>query len=252
MADDTLTIALEGAIGLKDFTKAIKCFQDLITCLSVEMAQDKIDWYIDDLQTGSAIATIRGRSNSATSTEGVLRAYVEVGRALQQNEQLEYSQKVRRRANALIDLLHTSNTIESIRFETPSGDALITGQPTKTNELEITYAYGQVKGIVQTLTNRRNLRFTLYDLLYDKPISCYLHPDQQEMIRDVWGRRVMVAGRVGREPMQRRVVVMRDIRAITLLPESSEQGYIQARGILPVTEGSDKPEELIRSIRDAW
>lgn len=50
-------------------------------------------------------------------------------------------------------------------------------------------AYSAIEGVVQTLTSRRGLRFTLFDSLHDQAVSCYLEDGQEELMRGVWGRR---------------------------------------------------------------
>ena len=61
MKDNILTFALEGELTLDDFSEAIKDFKALINALSHEIGgKTKIDWRIDELNAGSAIATIHG------------------------------------------------------------------------------------------------------------------------------------------------------------------------------------------------
>lgn len=251
MIDDILTIALDGDITLADFSEAMKRFRSLVDALSQEVGgKTKVDWRIDDLQAGSAIATIRGTSPHPEITEGVIRAFATVGDTLQRHESIPYSDKVRRRAYAITELVKDS--IISIRFETPFSDALITGQTDQTKATEITYAHGQVRGTVQTLTSRRGLKFTLYDSVFDKPISCYLNEDQEEIMRGAWGRKVVVSGLIGREPDQKRPVVVRQIQDVEVLNDVPAGSYRLARGASSPEKESEKPEVTIRSIRDAW
>lgn len=251
MTDDILTIALDGDITLADFSEAIRLFRLLVDALSQEVGgKTKVDWRIDDLQTGSAIATIRGTSPRPEITEEIIRAFAIVGSALQRHETIPYSDKVRRRASAIPDLVQGS--IVSIRLETPFSDSLITRHTGQPKVSEITYAYGQVRGAVQTLTSRRGLKFTLYDSIFDKPISCYLKEDQEEIMRDAWGRKVIVSGLIGREPDQKCAVVVREIQAIEVLVDVPSSSYLFARGALSAEKENEKPEAVIRSIRDAW
>lgn len=251
MTDDILTIAFDGDITLADFSEAMKRFQSLVDALSQEVGgKTKVNWRIDDLQVGSAIATVRGISPQPEITERVIRAFATVGGALQRHESIPFSAKVRKRADGIMGLVKGS--IISIRFETPFSDALITGQTDQLKTAEITYAYGQVRGIVQTLTRRRGLKFTLYDSIFDKPISCYVTEDQEDIMRGIWGRKVIVSGRIGREPSQKRPVVVRQIHDIEVLDDVPAGSYSHARGALSPEEESAKPEAIIRGIRDAW
>jgi hypothetical protein len=251
MSENILTFALEGEITLADFSEAMKDFGALIAALSQEIGgQTKIDWRIDDLNAGSAIATVRGDSPNQEIVEGVIRAYATVGNALQRQEPIPYSEKVRRVARKIQKRVQGS--INSIRLETPFGEAVITRGYIGRKEPPITYAHGQVKGTVQTLTNRGGLRFTLYDAIFDKPISCYLDEGQEHIMRGTWGRKVVVSGLIGREAEQKRPVVVRHITNIDVIDDTVSGSYRDARGAIPYEKEKPKPEVIIRSIRDAW
>lgn len=251
MVENILTIALEGDITLAEFSEAIRRFWSLIGDLSLEVGgQTKIDWRIDDLQAGSAIATIRGHSPQLEVVERVIHAFAGVGNALQRREPIPYSDKVRRDANALRSTVKGSVT--SIRLSTPFSDALITRQANQEKEAVITYAHGQVTGRVQTLTSRGGLKFTVYDSIFDKPVSCYLDENQEDIMRGAWGRKVKVSGVIGREPERNRPVVVRKIREVEVLAEVTPGDYRHARGAIPSEHESEKSETIIRNIRDAW
>ncbi len=82
MPGTTVTLALEGAVPLGHFADAIAGFRQLIEALSKEVAGDaEIQWTVEELQAGSAIATARGESDAEEVVEHVARAYLEVGRA---------------------------------------------------------------------------------------------------------------------------------------------------------------------------
>jgi hypothetical protein len=249
--DNILTLALDGEITLEEFSDTTKDFRALIAALSQEIGgKTKIDWRIDDLNAGSAMTTIRGTSPNTEIVEEVVRAYATVGHALQHRAPIPYSAKVRQSALRLRK--RVKGSINSIRLETPFGDALITKETSTNRPLTITYASGQVEGIVQTLTSRGGLRFILYDILFDKPISCYLDEDQEHIMRGAWGRRVRVSGSIGREPERHRPVVVRHIQKIDILEDIPPRDYRDARGAIPYNKGMEKSEVIIRRIRDAW
>lgn len=262
MAQNILTIALDGDITLGDFSEAMKRFHSFVGALSREVGgKTKIDWRIDELQAGSAIATIRGDSAHEEIVEEVIRAFARVGEALQRRDLIPYSDTVRRRAYNIQKLVKGS--INSIRLETPFSDAIITdgdmanaitgvilADQSKTPS--ITYAHGQVRGTVQTLTNRTRLKFTLYDSTFDSPISCYLHEGQEEIMRGVWGKKVTVSGLIGREPYQKHAVVVRQIENIDIIKDTPAGSYRHAKGVISREKMGENPEIIIRSIRDAW
>ena len=261
MSENILTIALDGDITLLDFSTAMGRFRLFVYALSHEVAgRGKVAWRIEDLQAASAIATVRGESTDPEAPPRVVRAFASVGEALQERRAIEFSERVQRHAYNLRRLVRRS--IHSIRLETPFSDALLTnGQGVGPRRLDdtsqpkpatITHAYGQFRGTVQTLTSRRGLRFTLYDAIFDKPVSCYLSDGQEEIMRGAWGRKVTVSGLIGREPYQKRPVVIRQIKEVKILKDVTPGTYRQARGILKREEGREKAEVLIRRLRDAW
>jgi hypothetical protein len=101
------------------------------------------------------------------------------------------------------------------------------------------------------LTNRGSLRFTLYDLLNDKAVSCYFSEGKQELIRDMWGKLAIVEGIVSRDPINGRPLVIRQVNNLTPLDELGRHfEYQDAMGVAPSLSGLS-PEEAIRRIRDA-
>ena len=125
MKDNILTFALEGEITLPHFSEAIKDFGTLIAALSQEVGgKTKIEWRIDDLNAGSAIATIRGESPDSEIVEAIIHAVATVGNALQRKEPIPYSEKVRRVARSM--RRRVKGSINSIRLETPFSEAIIT------------------------------------------------------------------------------------------------------------------------------
>jgi hypothetical protein len=91
----------------------------------------------------------------------------------------------------------------------------------------------------------------LYDQIFDRAISCYLGEDQESQMRDAWGRRVLVMGKVGREPLHGRAVVIREITRIEILRDTEPGSYRRARGVWQRAAGADPPEQVIRRLRDA-
>jgi len=143
MTENLLTIALDGDITLLDFSTAMGRFRLFVHALLHEVAgRGKVAWRIEDLQTASAIATVRGESTDPEAAPRVVRAFASVGEALQE--------------------------------------------------------------------------------------------------RGAWGRKVTVSGLIGREPYQKRPVVIRQIKEVKILKDVTPGTYRQARGILKREEGREK------------
>lgn len=102
---------------------------------------------------------------------------------------------------------------------------------------------------MQTLSSRGGLRFTLYDLLHDKAVSCYLAEGYEEIMRDLWGKIATVEGLVTRDPLSGRPLAVRQITTVTPKPDLPIS-YRDARGAAPSLTGL-LPEHPIRRLRDA-
>ncbi len=251
MASNTLTLALLGDVDLNSYAEAIGHFRSLVQALTDELAHGvAIEWSIQDLSASSAIATIRGESDQITFVENIVHGYVEVGKALARNTPIPYPEKVAKEAQAITRVLYRK--VSSIRFETPDEDITIsTPFGVLPDEAHPYRAFGAVRGRVETLTRRKGLRFVLYEALSDRAVSCYVKEDQEELMRDIWGKRVAVEGLVSRDPLTGLPFTVRNVSNVVPLGEIEPGGYQQARGAVPIEKGMIPPEEAIRRIRDA-
>ena len=250
MADNTLTMALMGDVPLREFASAMGDFNALVTNLSAEVGSGaEIEWVIDSLETGSAIATVRAFSESPEAIDNVIAAYVTVGNSLHSNAPIPFSEKVSAPATRLTRLLN--GHITSLRFETAKSDVIVTGHYGEAQrEVSNPYkAFGTLKGKVQTLSSRRGVKFTLYDAIFDKAISCYLKEEQEDTIREYWGKKVLVSGVISRDAETGKPYSIKDITGIQLVKASEPGSYKLAKGIWRLKEG-ETPESAIRAARD--
>lgn len=255
MAPDTITLMLEGDVTLETFATAVKSLHSLITALTIEEGGG-IEWKIEDLQPGSALATIKGYSPQSERVERVVRGYNDIGRALRENVQIHGGRKVSGPARRLGRLV--GDGVRRVRFETQEDTIILDKPPTRRpktggDRLSLppkatVVAFGAVEGEVQTLTKRNVLRFTLYDALYDRPVSCYLQSGQEDLMREVWGQHALVEGLVSRDPTNGQPIAVRQVSKIT--PIVQEGDYTQARAILPLEPGAELPEVKIMRLRD--
>ena len=250
MAKETLTFALEGDITLASFASALNEFNSLLGNLSKEVGNNSpVEWVVEELYAGSAIATFHGIYDDVKIVETIIEAYEEVGDALSSGREIPFSEAVRKNCRNITGVLN--GKVTSIRFETPERDFIISGKSQvgeKTAPMK--YSLGTVKGTVQTLSMRKKLSFTVWDSLFDKPVSCYLKEDQEELMREAWGKRAVVAGRIGRQAESGRPVVIREVKTIEILDKPERGSYKRARGILPWKSGDEKPEVILRRLRN--
>jgi hypothetical protein len=259
MARDSATLGLLGdRVPLPEFVAAMTRFRALIEALSAEVAKEaKIDWVVDDLEIGSAIVAVRGEAADTAAVERVVDAYADCGHRLASHQPLPFARKAIDAAEGLVLLLN--GNVEAIQFETPASDWIVRARVPDNivtlpfpNPLDVPVdAYGAVEGRIQTVSNRRGLRFTLYDAVGDRAVMCYLDEEKAELIRNAWGRRAIIEGWVSRDPLTGRPLSIRRITAITELEDRSPGSYRDARGVLPLAPGGMLPEDAIRRVRDA-
>ena len=82
---------------------------------------------------------------------------------------------------------------------------------------------GTITGLVETLSMHKNLRFILYDATFDRAITCYIDKDQEDRMRNLWGKQVSVTGRILREPFSGKPTEIRNIKKITILSDKSSE-----------------------------
>ena len=245
MSNNTLTFAMGGQVEIGQFQQGITRFQRLVSALT---ANTGVKWFIEDLQTASAVATLRGESADAAEIEKIVQAYNEIGQALELQEPIDYNRRVNEAVQGIKSL---AGSVEYIRLETPDGDYTVPSNGGMFQPRATTSSIGAVSGRIQTLTNRGGLRFNLYDTIHDKAVGCYLLPGQEEMMRESWGRLARVSGTVSREAAGGRPVAVRQILKVEILADTPPGSYHVARGAVPWKPDEPFPEDIIRRLRDA-
>jgi hypothetical protein len=251
MAKDTLTFALEGDITLASFASALSEFNSLLGNLSKEVGNNApVDWVVEELYAGSAIATFHGIYDNIKIVETIVDAYEQVGEALAYGRDIPFSEAVRKNCRNITSVLN--GKVTSLRFETPASDFIISGRSQIGEKSAIMkYSLGTVKGTIQTVSMRKKLNFTVWDALFDKPVSCYIHEGQEELLRSSWGKRAIVTGRIGRQAESGRPIVIREVKNIEIIEKPERGSYKHARGALPWKQGDEKPEVILRRMRNA-
>jgi hypothetical protein len=236
MASRTLTLSLEGDVPLDLFVEAMKRWQTLINDLSAE------------------IAHVRGEAATYEPVERVARGYEVVGRSLENNQPIPYSPKIAGDSYELTTILN--GKITAMRLGTPEESATIVSPSLTAYEMRTVtptlISYGAIEGRIQTLTDRAELRFTLYDAVFDQAVRCYLQDNQREMMRDAWGHRAIVEGRVTRDFLTGRPKEIRRIVRMDILDDVEPGSYRAARGVSPIGPDDLPPEDAVRRVRDAW
>lgn len=256
MADNTVTLAIDGEVTLALFAGAVSDLSVLMEHLTTFVVHEAdIHWVLDHLDGGSAVVTARAEGADMVEARGVTEAYLDIGRALASGQSLDYPEQINSPARNLGAL--TSERIPVIRFENSEADVIIEHNK-KNYDLQAASLdapapspYGAVEGVVQTFVNRHGLRFTLYDSVFDQAVSCYLESGQEDIMRNAWGRRAIVEGVVNRKADDGRPLSVRRISHVELVADYPPGSYRLARGILPRQPGDAMPEDAIRMVRDA-
>ena len=248
MPNNTMTLALDGDVPFSAFAKAMSSFNSLVNSLSTERGVGgDIEWFVDALEKGSALTTIRGESEAPQKVETVIGGFAEIATALETGQPMPpFRAATVRHAQDIVGLLDTHVT--SVRFETAEEEHIVTSLPVL-RSVPLRPAYGAVEGRIQTLSNRHSLRFTLFDSLHDRAVSCYVVEEREDIMREAWDKRAIVEGLVTREPTTGRPLAIRRVMNVRLVPEK-EGDYKDARGVVPFAEGGPTPEDLIRKLRD--
>lgn len=248
MSETTLTFELGGRVELSELEEGIRLFTRLVSNLT---PRSGVAWVVEDMQPGSALVTLRGESDDPAKVEQIISEYEQIGSALSRHETLHHTKaRVVQAARAIADFARPR---EYVRLETPNEDHIVYGNRVANDRVQIapTVSIGAITGRVQTLSSRSGLRFNLYDTVHDRAVACYLGPGQEDLMREVWGNRASVVGRVSRDPLTGKPMSIRDIRQVELLSEPAPRAYREARGAVPWEPGDILPEEAIRLLRDA-
>lgn len=247
MASRTVTLFLDGTPTLADYASAVEGFNELLSAIARQVGRKAdILWEVEDLAASTALLTVRGEAEDISLVEQSTDEVLHVGRQLARRPFVpgyeKSTKKLRRVLNGRVPLL---------RFETADDDVTIAATPSEAEPIQAAVDYGAVEGRIQTLSNRGGLRFTLYDLLYDKAVSCYLAEGSEHLMRDAWGRVALVEGLVKRDSASGRPLAVRQVSIVTPLEEGSPSGWRAAVGVLRGLTDGEPAEETIRRLRNA-
>ncbi len=246
MVRDTITFELGSEVDLAKLFDGIKHFKSLVEAITENA---NVEWLVEDLQAGSARATLRGKAQDQSQVERVVDQYNQVGNALEGHGSLiEFPYRVQEAAS---HIQRFAGTVDYVLLETISASHTISGNGASIDKPTDSWtSLGEITGQVQLITNRGNLRFSLYDALFNKAITCYLRAGQEAMMRKAWDRQVVVFGNITRIGPLGRPVSIRDIKDIEVLESPISGAYRKARGAIPWKEGDMLPEDAIRALRD--
>lgn len=248
---DSVTLRLDGtSVPFDTFAATTQRFNKLLAELSKEAGiSEPIEWVVADLDLGSVILAASPVAPPETATR-LIDTYLEVAGRVRSHPAV-LDRPVLRLVKEIADI--SRDLGESVAFETEDGEVIFTpaaasAVPAGTAQPA---AYGTVTGRIQTLQQRRGLRFVLYDTLHDKAVTCYLAPENEDLMRDAWGRLAEVSGMVTRDPVTDRPRTVRQVSDVRVLDELDRYAFRAARGAIRARPDAPPSEDVIRRIRDA-
>lgn len=247
MAKNTLTFELGGRVEIASFADAMAAFRRLVTALTPKSAG--VTWVVEDLQPGSAVVTLRGEALDPHAVERIVNDYEKIGAGLERHIDLPLTNS--RILSAASAVQNLTSIAEYVRLQTPDVDHTVYRNGYTPDRFPPTVSVGGITGRIQTLSNRTGLRFNLYDNLHDRAVACYLTAGQEELMREAWGRRATVTGRISRDSRSGRPIAVRQIVGLNILDDAESGSYLNARGAVQWEARNGLPEDIIRELRDA-
>ena len=251
----SLTLRLGGRISVADFAESADLWSKVLAAVTEESAAgQEIEWVISDLNYSSAIVTAEALTTDEQAARFVPRVvdgYLEAARDVHRG----VSDPARPSLGVVRQLVENASPVADITFETPQAEVTFDMapdlQPLEPPPESRPASLGTIRGRVETLSHRGGLRFTLYDLVTDRAVSCYVEPGGEDQLRDIWGKLADVTGLVSRDARTERPVSVRKVSAITPVAEPRPGAFEAALGVVDFREGGGRSEDLIRRIRDA-
>lgn len=253
MADNTITLSLQGDIALKDFAIAIDSFAKLVNNLTRETTElAEVEWEISDLQPGSATVSVSGYSSNPETVAKVIAGYSELGLALSTGADIPYSNEVVKPTRSLLSVLN--GQVTGISFITSQQEVFISQYEDQTTiqPLSQRQSWGAITGIVETVSQRGGLRFKVREPLYNRSVECFANEKQAEFLREAWRKKVKIYGLISREIGSGKPTKIQRVVSIDFVEDVPPGTYKQALGALPWNPGDEPAEVTIRRIRDDY
>lgn len=248
---DSITFRLEGEVEIGKLSDAFARFSAVLAELP-RSHNARVRWVLADLNYGSAIATARAvplDDVSAPFVPIIVDEFLDAAQAVARGEP-DAGRPVLRLVRNLTGVADDKNPVV---LETAADDVVFTAPTPPTTappppQPQAIRSLGTVRGRVETLSHRGELRFTLFELATDRAVSCYLPDDHEDLMRDAWGHVADVTGTVTRDATTGRPRSIRRVTAVDVIREGDPADYLRARGAV---RGTEPAEAVIRRIRDA-
>jgi hypothetical protein len=218
--------------------------------VSKQFGLEETTWLVEELEAGSATATIRGQSRKpedlSQATAAILSTTELVARGL--GDAVPYAAAVN--ARRLTGVVNGAIPSLSLR----SGDEIVTitsGPDRAVDRPRQVGAFGRLTGVVQTLSRTRGFHFRITEETYGRSVAGRFGSELSEAMREVWGKRAIIEGIISRDARTGWPLTISDVRSVRLAPEIEPGAFVRARGVLRFSGQSEPSEVAIRRLRDA-
>ncbi len=252
MGSDIVTFRLDGEVTVDKLSIAFTRFSTVLDTLR-ESRGANVRWVLVGLDFGSAAATARAvpiDDDAEKLVPALCDDYLQAARKVARGD-ADPNQPLLRVVRDLAAVADESNPIV---FETADDEVIFLapaptppGPGTSEQQVQTTKSLGVVRGRVEMLSQRNTLRFSIYDLVNDRAVSCYPHPEHKDVMREAWGLVADVSGTVTRDIKSGRPLTIRGVTRVEVVDEGDPDGYLKARGALRTTEPA---EQVVRRLRD--
>jgi hypothetical protein len=254
-----VALRLGNDVSLRLFADACTAFREAIETLTRESGA-KIDWIITGLETGSpTYAQATGISQDPVAVATVAKEWVGFGQSLRKRE-LVPSKKLRPAYDHFVDLVDASRPpskrVDWLLLINDEADVEVVSTAVDSEISDVVFeSYDTVVGIITAINDRGGFHFSLSDELYGRSAYCSVVPGprQEQVLRQIWRKRVMVEGLVKRDPADAHVLQIREIDAnrLHILPDPQPGSYRDSLGLSLWEQGDKLPEDIVREMRDA-
>lgn len=242
---------MEGDVPLAHFARAVTDFHSLVDALTHEVAPGDraVRWIINYLEVGSAALGVEGHGAAAAS---VVDAFEQLSEAAERGQRVPFSQEVQKNVDQLTAVMN--GEITKLRFGANEKTFVIAEPrpdrtPAATRPVAVE-SYGSVTGRIETLVHR-SMKVSLYALLDDSRVDCFLARGQEPLVENAWGRLAIVQGLVRRDLRTGAAVSIRQVTAVESFDEPEPGAWRLSAGIAPATPGSPPSEETVRRLRES-
>ncbi len=245
--DECLSFSLGGEVTLELLHKALERFSGVLDALS-ESQDANIDWVVAGLAHGSVAAAVRAvplEDSAASKVPALRRGYLDAATSVKSGR-ADFACPLHQRMYRLAQLADAAHPMvfatDGKQVDVRERVILESFDGAKQH-----VAYGTLRGRVETLSRHKKLNFRLYDSSTGAAVICYMAPDSEETMRDVWGHIADVTGAISRDSDTDTPRSVRGITSVQPVAEGDRGGWRRARGAL---QSKTPAETLIRCLRD--